>query len=112
VMLAYLPLCRQEEIISQAPLARLTEKTIVTPEELWAELAHIRKVGYAVSNGEWILDASGIAAPIFDRNGEIAAALTISGPTQRFTAEVIPGYIAQVVRVASVVSTGLGYRGG
>jgi IclR family transcriptional regulator, KDG regulon repressor len=112
VMLAYLPAFRQEEILTAAPLARLTDKTIVDPDLLRAEFCLIRKQGYAVSYGEWILDASGIAAPIFERNGEIAAALTISGPTQRFTDEILPDYIAQVVRVAAAISNGLGYRGG
>ena len=55
-------------------LVQLTEKTMVTPEVLRAELDRIRSDGYAISNGEWILDASGIAAPIFDQTGEILAA--------------------------------------
>ena len=71
----------------------------------------IRRQGYAVSYGEWILDASGVAAPIFDRNGEVLAALTISGPTQRFQGDVLPDYIEKVKRVARVISVGMGYRG-
>jgi IclR family KDG regulon transcriptional repressor len=112
VMLAYLPAYRREEILTATPLSRLTQKTIVDPDLLRAELIQIRQQGYAISFGEWILDASGIAAPIFDRSGEIAAALTISGPTQRFTLDVLPNYIAQVLRVAAAISNGLGYRGG
>ena len=111
VMLAFLPAERQDEILSHRPLERLTQKTIVDPQVLRTELAQIRSQGYAVSYGEWILDASGVAAPIFDRSGEIAAALTISGPTQRFTGDILPGYIDQVLRVAAAVSNGLGYRG-
>jgi DNA-binding IclR family transcriptional regulator len=110
VMLAYLPEYRREEIIECGSLERLTEKTIVAPCALREELMKIKEQGYAVSNGEWILDASGIAAPIFDRNGDIYAALTISGPTQRFTMENIPQYIEQAIRVAALISEGLGYR--
>jgi IclR family transcriptional regulator, KDG regulon repressor len=111
VMMAFLPDARREELLSPANLVRLTEKTIVAPDVLRSELDHIRKDGYAISNGEWILDASGIAAPIFDRFGEVLAALTISGPTQRFTPDVFPEYIAAVVRVAQQISAGLGFRG-
>lgn len=111
VMLAFLPDWRREEIISGGALQRLTEKTIVDPSILRQELVRIRQQGYAISNGEWILDASGIAAPIFDRNGEIVAALTISGPTQRFTDDVIPRYVQRVSEIAGVISVGLGYRG-
>jgi len=111
VMLAYLPEWRQDEILDNRALERLTEKTIVDPARMRNELAQIRQQGFAVSNGEWILDASGIAAPIFDRGGEVVAALTISGPTQRFTDEIVPDYVLQVVRVATAISNGLGYRG-
>jgi IclR family transcriptional regulator, KDG regulon repressor len=111
VMMAFLPETRREELLLPGNLVQLTEKTIIVPEVLRSELDRIRLDGYAISNGEWILDASGIAAPIFDRFGEVLAALTISGPTQRFTQEVFPGYIEAVVRVAQQISAGLGFRG-
>ena len=109
VLLAYLPPERQDEILNAPVLLRLTEKTIVDPQTLREELIKIRELGYAISNGEWILDASGIAAPIFDRNGAVVAALTISGPTQRFTEEVVAGYIEYLTRVARNISMGLGF---
>jgi len=110
VMMAFLTEKRREELLTSGSLVQLTEKTIVTPEVLRTELDRIRIDGYAISNGEWILDASGIAAPIFDRFGEVLAALTISGPTQRFTQDVFPGYIQAAVRVAQQISAGLGFR--
>ena len=109
VLLAYLPDNRQEEILNEPVLLRLTEKTIVDPIALRKELSQIREQGYSISNGEWILDASGIAAPIFDRDGVITAALTISGPTQRFTEEIIPEYIECIRRAAADISAGLGF---
>ncbi len=110
VLLAYLPEERREEILGSGSLLRLTEKTIVDPQTLREELVKVRRQGYSVSNGEWILDASGIAAPIFDRNGAVVAALTISGPTQRFTDEIIAGYAGALLRVAGQISAGLGYQ--
>jgi DNA-binding IclR family transcriptional regulator len=110
VMLAFLPAKRCDEILASEHLKRLTQKTIVEPEELKRELDAIRSSGYALSHGEWILDASGIAAPIFDRDSCVYAALTISGPTQRFNEDVVPGYAAQVMRVARLISNHLGYR--
>lgn len=111
VMLAFLADARRENIISSGSLSRLTEKTIVDPDKLREELAVIRQQGVAVSDGEWILDAAGTAAPIFDRNGDVIAALTISGPTQRFTEDTLPGYIEKVIRTARQISLGMGYRG-
>lgn len=109
VMLAFLSEARQDEVINGGVLTALTEKTIVDPVELRREVQKIHSLGYAVSNGEWILDASGIAAPIFDRHGEVVGALTISGPTQRFTNEIVEGYIEPVVRVSRMISVGLGF---
>ncbi len=111
VLLAYLPDQLREEILSASHLERLTEKTIVNLKVLRDELVEIREHGYAVSDGEWILDASGIAAPIFDRTTEITAALTISGPTQRFTPENITVYIGCIQQAAKSISRELGYIG-
>ena len=110
VFLAFLPAARREEILLATVFKPLTEKTIVDPTQFSAELERIRSQGYAVSHGEWILDASGVAAPIFGQNGEIVATLTISGPSQRFTPETVASYIYEVVRVAKIISNEMGYR--
>ncbi|HMN61765.1 MAG TPA: IclR family transcriptional regulator [Anaerolinea sp.] len=110
VLLAYLPDGLREEILSSS-LEKLTEKTIVDLEVLREELVEIRKKGYALSDGEWILDASGIAAPVFDRGGSISAAITISGPTQRFTRQAIEVYIECILQVATSISHDLGFIG-
>jgi IclR family KDG regulon transcriptional repressor len=111
VLLAYLPSTLREDILSSSNLEKLTEKTIVDLDVLRDELVTIRLNGYAISDGEWILDASGIAAPVFDRNGEITAAITISGPTQRFTSETISEYVACIRQVARSISYDLGFIG-
>jgi DNA-binding IclR family transcriptional regulator len=110
-MLAFLPPARQKEVIHSSVLVPLTEKTIVDPDALCREIEKIRKEGYAVSRGEWLLDASGVAAPIFDQSGVVTAAVTISGPAQRFTDEAIAQYIPMILPVAAQISRELGYRG-
>jgi len=78
-------------------------------DELIANLQKIQEQGYAVSKGEWILEASGVAAPIFEQRGQIAAALTISGPAQRFTSEKVRE-MAQLVKAGAMeISAELGY---
>jgi DNA-binding IclR family transcriptional regulator len=110
VFLAFLPDQRREEILQATIFKPLTDKTIVDPHKLYAELEKIRTQGYAVSHGEWIADASGVAAPVFGQNREIQATLTISGPSQRFTDETVAGYVHEVVRVAGQISREMGYR--
>ena len=110
VMLAYLPREEQERIITQAPLEPLTEKTITNPGDLRRELELVRRDGCAVSFGEWITDAAGVAAPIFGQFGEVLGALSISGPAARFNEENVETYCAKVRRVAAQISERLGYK--
>jgi len=108
VMLAFLPETRQEEIIRSMSFEPFTPTTITDPDVLRRELKIIRQQGYAVSRGEWQAEASGVAAPILDGKGQLEAALTISGPSQRFTDEVISHYAQVVTRVAARISQELG----
>lgn len=65
--------------INQSELKRLTEWTITSTTDLKAELFDIRTQGYAVSqreNGEHLFS---IAAPIFDFNGVVSAAVELVG---------------------------------
>lgn len=111
VMLAFLPAERQESIISSAVLKPLTPKTITDPDALRCELQKVREHGCAVSYGEWVEDAAGVAAPIFDQNGDVVAAVSISGPIQRFTEENVPKYCEEVKSVAAHISENMGFAG-
>jgi DNA-binding IclR family transcriptional regulator len=108
-ILAFLPRERVEEIFRTTEMKNLTENTIVDPEVLRAELAKIHQVGYAVSHGEWIMEASGVAAPIFRKGGEVVGAISISGPSSRFTAHNVQKFAADVVQAAGQISQFLGF---
>jgi IclR family transcriptional regulator, KDG regulon repressor len=109
VLLAFLSQDQQHEILTGLELTPVTPRTLVDPRALRQELETIRRQGYAVSRGEYSLDASGVAAPIFSQSGGVVAAITISGPSQRFTDDVIQDYIEKVVRVTGNISRALGY---
>ena len=111
LLLAYLPEKRQDEILSRSPLNPFTPKTITSIGALKAELKKIKQQGYAFSDGEWVEDAAGIAAPIFDMKGDILAALTVSGPSFRFTAEKIAFHKNILLKAAEQISSDLGYIG-
>ncbi|MGD9942844.1 MAG: IclR family transcriptional regulator [Burkholderiaceae bacterium] len=81
VLLAFGPAARVDELPAQ--LSRHSRTTITTRQRLKDQLEQIRRDGYAVSRGELVLEVGGIAAPIFDRHGEICAALSISSPMTR-----------------------------
>jgi DNA-binding IclR family transcriptional regulator len=52
-----------------------------------------------------------VAAPVFDHLGEIVAAVTISGPEQRFKEDVVQRYITDITRVAALISKEMGFVG-
>jgi len=109
-MLAFLPPERQEAVLQASKLEPLTPKTITDPAVLRRELKKIREQGCAVSYGEWLADAAGVSAPIFDQNGQVAAAVVISGPISRFTKEKVDRYCEEVKRVAALISERMGFR--
>jgi DNA-binding IclR family transcriptional regulator len=69
------------------PLARLTTATVVSRAALEAELAAVRRDGYATAIDELEAGLSAIAAPVRGPTGAVIAALSISGPTLRITRE-------------------------
>lgn len=73
------------------------------------ECSKIRKRGYSVSRGERIDFAASLAAPIFDHQGAVLGALTISGPSMRFSDENVAGWIPQLTSATGVISQQLGY---
>ncbi len=85
--LAFLPEAEIDEYLA-GPLDALTSTTIVDVDALRADLRRIRKVGYAVSFGERQAGAGSVAAPVFDHNGRVAAAVSVCGPIERFRSEV------------------------
>jgi IclR family transcriptional regulator, KDG regulon repressor len=64
-------------------LEAFTPKTITSLKALDAEMASIRQSGIAINSGEYRADVGGIAAPILDMDGNILAAIGISGPLSR-----------------------------
>ncbi|WP_028612443.1 IclR family transcriptional regulator [Paenibacillus harenae] len=56
------------------------------------QLAEICENGYATSFEEREPGAAALSAPIFDRTGKIAAALSVSGPASRLTIQTMTDY--------------------
>jgi len=79
VMLAFGggPLPRERDLVA------LTERTITERAALQAEIDGVRKRGYGTVFGEREADVNSIAAPVFERAGELAAILGLQGPASR-----------------------------
>lgn len=60
-----------------------TEHSIVDIQTLRAEIAAVRENGWAQDREEYAYGVGCIAAPIYDHEGQVAGALTVSGPADR-----------------------------
>ncbi|SEB54571.1 transcriptional regulator, IclR family [Paramicrobacterium humi] len=87
-LLAHLPEDVLEEVVN-AGLPRRTPTTIVDAHELRRELDKIRECGYAVDDVENEPGIRCVGAAIFDRNGRPTAAISIAGPDNRVTRDVL-----------------------
>lgn len=86
-LLAGLPPERLRTLLEERPLTALTERSIVSPAELLAQLAEVRENGVAFERGESNPDAGCVAAPVVDARGEWVAAMSISIPATRHSAD-------------------------
>ena len=68
------------------PLAPFTENTVKNLEELYQQLLNVRETSIALEQGETHPDISCIAVPLL-RNQQVAASISVSVPTFRFTPE-------------------------
>ena len=93
------------------PLPAYTERTIVDPAALAAELDAVRAGGYAEAIGEREADLAAVAAPVFGRGGELAAILGVQGPISRLPAATRRTLRAPVLAAAAELSSLLGGAG-
>ena len=61
----------------------LTVRTITDPELMRAHLRQVVSQGYAVDDEEFGMGICCVSAPLRDANGQVVAALGLSGPTAR-----------------------------
>ena len=108
VLLAYQP----QEVIERGidnGLPRYTDRTITEPGELRQELVRIRRQGYATGMAELEEGLNAVAAPVRNHTGEVIAAVSVSGPSYRVSAESIPKLAELTVKVSEEISRQLGY---
>lgn len=95
VLLAYAEAEVQERIIHGENWSGTIER-----QAFIRQLAEIRKSGYATSIEEREPGAAAVAAPIMNRDHKLVAALSVSGPANRLTAEKMSKHAAQIIEAA------------
>jgi len=81
-ILAFGPAAVRERVLGE-PLDRVTPHTITDVPGLEAELQEARRTGVARTHEELEVGLDAVAAPVFGADGEVVAALDVSGPSHR-----------------------------
>lgn len=97
--------------VVKAGLRPRTEYTITDPERLRADLRATAARGYAYDNQESVFGIRCIAGPVFDRRGDVVAAISVSALAARVTDEYAKTLARRVTAAAAALSIRLGYAG-
>jgi DNA-binding IclR family transcriptional regulator len=111
VLLAAQPDEAAARILGRRPLPVLTPKTRVDPVAVLAEVAAVRRTGYAVSDEENIVGVLAVGASVRDRAGHVVAAISAAAPRYLNPDDGIPRIARVVTGAAEAISRRLGFPG-
>jgi DNA-binding IclR family transcriptional regulator len=86
-LIAWLPEPELDELIRHHGLLRHNENTISSARKLKQELEKTRASGYAVDDQEEEIGIRCVGAPVFDSNGNVVAAVSVSGTIDQIDLE-------------------------
>ena len=109
-MLAYMPDDKVQMILDGDQLP-FTENTITDRALMEAELLSIRQQGYAVDNEEREVGVRCIAAPVFNTDGDVVGAVSVSGPSARVSPQHDREFSGYVLAAAGAISNRMGFEG-
>ena len=92
-------------------LQRFTPSTITDPEVLRQQLDRIVEQGWGSTVEEYEVGLSAVAAPVRGADGDVIAALSVSGPSFRLEVERFPRLARRVTASADELSRRLGFFG-
>lgn len=106
-MIAFLTEAEIKTAIGKTDFVSYTDYTITTPQDLLKELDEVKEKGYAKDNRENTLQQIAAAAPVFDHNGKVIAAISCVG---FYESNINLDDLGMLVKkVADQISANLGY---
>lgn len=112
ILAAFLAEDELDQIVKARSLSRSTQNTITHSSRFKEHLQDVRDRGYAIDDEENEKGIRCVAAPIRNENGEVIAAMSISGPSIRLTLNAIQDSLKDhVCDTALNISKKLGFRG-
>lgn len=108
VILAFSPEEVKEQIMIE-PLAAFTEHSMKSVQELRERIRRIEAQGYEISSNMRNVGVTGIAAPIYDSEGQVNASISLVGPSDRIDQHK-EEWIQEVLQAAADISNLVGYH--
>ena len=98
-------------MIERHGLKKYTPKTITNEAKLKKRLEEVKKLGYAVADGEYKPDLCAVAVPILDHSRRVAASLMTAIPSDRMNRDrnLVPNLVAVLKLEAALISKRLGF---
>lgn len=104
VLLGGLSMSDMARAVGPEPLKVFTDRTPITHADLAQRVAHDAEQGFGVSEGGFETGISTVAAPVFDAQRRVSAALSVTVPASRIEAEQRTLLVAQVQSAAAELS--------
>jgi IclR family KDG regulon transcriptional repressor len=109
VILAHMDQHEARNILTDYDFIPVTRFTITDQKQFLAEIERIRESGFAIDEQENEIGGRCIAAPIYNNDGNVVAAVSISVPIQRLPNEKIAAYGEKIKAAALEISRNIGY---
>lgn len=107
VMLAGRPITEQSDVLQASDLHAFTDRTLVDPSPLLAELARVAERGWAIVDGELEEGLRSIAAPVHGRSGDVVAAVNVSMSSGARTGQHVDDIVAALLRTTRAIDDDL-----
>ncbi len=95
-------------IYNSCGLPRQTAHTVTDIDTLEAQLTRFRAQGYALDVGENEVGVNGIATSIVNGLGEVAAAISVAGPSNLLTVDAMEQIATDVIAAANAITAAIG----
>jgi len=86
-VLAFLPETELARVLAASRIHRVAPRAPATREEVVARLVDVRRDGFALSDADSVSGLRVLAVPVLDRDGGVAAGLSVAAPTVRMPVE-------------------------
>ncbi|HEX4164453.1 MAG TPA: IclR family transcriptional regulator [Bryobacteraceae bacterium] len=109
ILLAFMDPLAQCDLLENIELTRFTPNTVCSLKAFKDQLASVKRLGYGQDNEEHEPNIRCIAAPIWDAQGEVTAAFSVTAPSMRMPRSRVRELIPLLRGASLTISKRLGY---